>query len=78
MPSCPSGGGGNTRLNGFDVNTMKARNATPIIAWIDKVRAFKPGGRLRPNAATAAPNSARMKAHSTIEPSWFPHEPLTL
>ena len=32
-------------------------------------------GRLAPKTATAAPNSDRISAHSSIEPSWFPHTP---
>jgi hypothetical protein len=34
--------------------------------------AFSFTGKLPPKAATSAPNSARMKTHSIIEPSWFP------
>ena len=29
-------------------------------------------GRLLPNAATSAPNNARISTHSSIEPSWLP------
>ena len=32
-------------------------------------------GSARPNRATSAPKIARMKTHSSIEPSWFPHTP---
>ncbi len=35
-------------------------------------------GRLAPKAATIAPNSARISTHSSIEPSWFDHTPVTL
>ena len=51
------------------------QNATAIEACTLSTLAFSVGGRLRPKAATAAPNSARISTHSTIEPSWFPHTP---
>ena len=57
---------------------MKARKPTPIIACTASTRARSVGGRLRPNAATAAPNSARISTHRSIEPSWFPQTPATL
>jgi len=71
----PSGGAGEIRSNGFDVNRMKARKPTPISACTPSTRARKESGRLLPNSATAAPNSARISAHRSIEPSWFPHTP---
>ncbi len=57
---------------------MKARKPIPTIACTASTRAFSVGGRLRPNRATAALNSASTSTHSSIEPSWFPHTPLTL
>ncbi len=54
---------------------MKSRNATAIDDCTLSTLAFSVGGRLRPKAATAAPNSVRISTHSTIEPSWFPHTP---
>ena len=35
--------------------------------------AFSVAGRLPPNTATSAPNSARISTQSSIEPSWLPH-----
>ncbi len=49
--------------------------ATAIEDCTASALAFKVGGRLRPKAATAAPNRERISTHSTIEPSWFPHTP---
>ena len=40
--------------------------------------ARKAGGRLSPKTAAAAPNSARISTHSSIDPSWFPQTPLIL
>ena len=54
---------------------MNSRNATAIEACTHSTLAFSVGGRLRPKAATAAPNRVRISTHSTIEPSWFPHTP---
>ena len=53
-------------------------NAVPIDACTDRTRARSRGGRLSPKTAAAAPNSARISTHSSIEPSWFPQTPLTL
>ena len=57
---------------------MKARKPTPIMPCTASTRAFSVGGRLLPNSATAAPNSARMRTQSSIEPSWFPQTPVIL
>ena len=57
---------------------MNSRKPTPIRPWIASTRALRVGGRLRPNQATRAPNRARISTHRTIEPSWFPHTPVTL
>ena len=57
---------------------MKAMNAAPIMPCTASTRAFNVGGRLPPNAATAAPNTARMVIHSTMEPSWLPHMPISI
>ena len=54
---------------------MKARKPTPISAWMASTRLRKVSGRFWPKIATAAPNSARINAHSIIEPSWFPQVP---
>ena len=57
---------------------MNSRKPTPIIACTASTRARSAGGRLRPKAATAAPNSARMNTHRSIEPSWLLHTPRQL
>src|SRR3546814_5808291 len=53
---------------------MKARNPTPIMPCTASTRARNVGGRLPPNSDTAAPNTARMRTQSSIEPSWFRSE----
>ena len=57
---------------------MKAKKATPTIAWTPSTRARSVGGRLPPNQAASAPNRARISTQSSIEPSWFPQTPLIL
>ena len=47
----------------------------PISAWMASTRARSVSGRLAPNSATAAPNTARISAHRSMLPSWFPHTP---
>jgi hypothetical protein len=54
---------------------MKSRKASAIEACTLSTSARNVAGRLVPNAATAAPKSARMSTQSSIEPSWFPHTP---
>ena len=48
---------------------------TAIRAWTASARARRPGGRLRPNPATAAPYMLRIRTQRSMEPSWFPHTP---
>ena len=67
-----------TRRNGFEVTRMKRWNAAAIQACTASTLAFSVAGRLPPNAATSAPNSARIRTQSSIEPSWFPHTPVNL
>ena len=50
----------------------------PIIAWMASTRERNVSGRFWPNTATAAPNSARTSAQSSMLPSWFPHTPENL
>ena len=57
---------------------MKARKPSPINPCTPSTRARNDGGRLRPKAATAAPKSARIQTHRTMEPSWLPQVPLIL
>ncbi len=78
LRSCPSAGGGKTRSKGFEVNSVKVRKPIAIQAWTESTRARSVGGRLRPNAATAAPNMARIRTQRSMEPSWLPHTPVTL
>jgi hypothetical protein len=63
------------RVKGLEAKTMKARKATPMPACAASTLARSVAGRLPPNTATAAPNKARMRTHSSMEPSWFPHTP---
>ena len=48
---------------------MKAKKATPIAACTDSTRARSRGGKLPPNHAAIAPNSATISTQSSIEPS---------
>ncbi len=57
---------------------MNRMKATAIHDCTASTLAFSVIGRLPPNTATSAPNSARIRTHSSIEPSWFPHTPLIL
>ena len=43
--------------------------------WTASTRARSVSGRLPPNTATAAPNTARISSHSSIEPSWLAQTP---
>ena len=54
---------------------MNSRKATAIPACTESTLARSVAGRLVPNRATAAPKTARISTHSSIEPSWFPHTP---
>src|SRR3546814_4580237 len=69
LRSLPSAGGGNTRRNGLEVNTVKARKPAAIQACTASARAFSVAGRLRPNRATAAPKPASIRIQRTTEPS---------
>jgi hypothetical protein len=71
-------GGGNTRRNGLDVNTVKVRNPAAIQACTASARALRVAGRPCPNRATAAPKPASIRIHNSIDPSWFPHTPVIL
>ena len=57
---------------------MNARNPRPVRPCIDSTRARRVRGMARPKVPTVAPNSDRIRTHSIIEPSWFPHVPLIL
>ena len=57
---------------------MNRMKATAIHDCTASTLAFSVSGRLPPNTATSAPNSARIRTHNSIEPSWFPHTPLIL
>ena len=46
--------------------------AAAIQACTASALALSFAGRLPPNAATSAPNNARMRTHSSMEPSWLP------
>ena len=69
-------GGGSSRAKGFEVSTRKSRKARPDRALHGKhARTAVRSGRLPPKTATAAPKTARISTHSSIEPSWFPQTP---
>ena len=57
---------------------MKAKNPAATSPCTASTRARSAAGRLAPKAAIMAPNSARMRTHSTIEPSWFAQTPVIL
>ena len=57
---------------------MNRMKATAIQACTESTLALSESGKLPPNSATSAPNSARISTHNSIEPSWFPHTPLIL
>jgi hypothetical protein len=69
LRSRPSIGAGLSRANGFEVIRMNRKNAAPTMPWTDSTLACRVAGRLRPNAATRAPNSVRISTHNSIEPS---------
>ena len=52
---------------------MKRWNPTLTSAITASTRARKPSGREALSVATAKPQPARIRAHSSIEPSWAPH-----
>ena len=60
------------------MNRMNKMKPAAIMACTASTRARRLGGRLRPNAATAAPYTERISTHSSMEPSWFAHTPETL
>ena len=68
-------GWGGMRTNGLEASTMKARKVTAMPACTESTLARRVAGRLLPKRATAAPNTARISTHRSIEPSWFPHTP---
>ncbi len=78
--SCPwpSIGGGQSRVNGLDVSSANSRNPAEQPPSTPITRARSAEGKLRPNPATAPPQSARMRVQSRIEPSWFPQVPVIL
>ncbi len=51
---------------------MKAKKAVATVAWTERTRARRAGGRLPPQTATMAPKSVRISIQSSIEPSWLP------
>ena len=51
---------------------MNSWKAAAIQACTASALALSFTGKLVPKAATTAPNKARMKTHSIMEPSWLP------
>ena len=54
------------------------RKPNPIIPCTDSTRARNSGGRLPPNSATPAPNTASINTQRSIDPSWLLHTPVIL
>ena len=59
----------NQTLERVGSEQRETQKATATHACTASTRARRRGGKLPPNAATAAPNSARISAHRSIEPS---------
>ncbi len=57
---------------------VKSRKPVATMPSTASTRAFSVAGRFRPKPATAPEHMARISTHSTIEPSWFPHVPVSL
>ena len=71
--------GGRGGANGLEVRSMKSEEGgARSSACTERTSAFRRSGRFAPNAATSAPNSARMRTQRSIEPSWFPQTPVNL
>ena len=51
---------------------MNNSKAAAIQACTASALALSRAGKLLPKPATSAPNNARMKTHSIMEPSWLP------
>ena len=62
-------GGTASRVNGFEVNKIKAKNAAATEDCTAKTRALSVGGRLPPNHDAQAPNSVKINTHNSKEPS---------
>ncbi len=75
VESVAFGGAGSRRRNGSDVVRMNSMKATAMQACTPSTLRRQRQGQPRPKVATAAPNSARISTHSTMEPSWFPQTP---
>ena len=54
---------------------MKRKNPMLMSASTAKIRAAMRSGIWRVNAATAPLHAAKIKLHSSSEPSWPPHTP---
>ncbi len=63
------------RVRGQQAEQLEAAAVPPSTP---STRARSAGGRVRPNTATAAPQSARIRHQSRMEPSWFPQVPVIL
>jgi hypothetical protein len=75
--SPPSGGIGNRRPNGSEVNRMKARNPTEMMPSTPMTRAANASGNCLLKKARASVQTLRMKIHSSIDPSCAPHTAVT-
>lgn len=74
----PSMGAGFIRINGFEVIRMKRRNAAATNPCTERTFDRSVAGKLPLNQATKAPKNVRISTHRSIDPSWFPHTPVTL
>src|SRR6478672_1036680 len=70
--SRPSGAGGISRANGFEVKSRNSRKPTLIKPIIDSTRAASASGRLREKADTAQLQPVSISAHSNSDPSCEP------
>lgn len=77
LSSLPSSGIGDSRPNGLDVSSMKARKPSEISPKTASTRAAKRCGRCRLKAASSTVQVARMAIHNNSEPSWAPHTAAT-
>ena len=80
LRSCPSSGAGSSRAKGLEVKQDEEQEgAEPIQPCTASTRGAKrarQGSRRRRRAS--APKRPRISTHSSIEPSWLPHTPVTL
>ncbi|MNY44407.1 hypothetical protein D3C86_1794350 [compost metagenome] len=57
------------RSNGLEVNRVNPVKAATSRLCVPSTRLARSAGRRRPNVATRAPNSTRIRIQSSMEPS---------